>query len=55
VWFGTGSLAIQFWNIYSIVNGQGKSVRAPRDGANLKFTFRRIVNSKYVTPQNFKF
>jgi hypothetical protein len=54
VWFGTCSLAIQFWNIYSIVNGQGKSVRAPRDGVNLKFTFKKKSKLKVCHTSKFQ-
>jgi hypothetical protein len=44
-WFGTCSLAIQFWEIYSINNEQGKTIKEAWDGVNLRFTFRRTVDS----------
>jgi hypothetical protein len=44
LWFGTCFLAIPFWDIYSIVNEQGCTVRDVWDGVNLKFTFRRTVD-----------
>jgi hypothetical protein len=45
VWFGTCSLATQYWNIYSIINEQGKTVRDVWDRVNLRFTFRRTISS----------
>jgi hypothetical protein len=47
-WFGTCSLAIQFWKIYVIVNEQGRTVDEAWDGVNLKFTFRRTVNRELM-------
>jgi hypothetical protein len=44
--FGTCSLAIQYWEIYSIINELGKSVSGAWDGHHLKFTFRRTVDSR---------
>lgn len=41
-WFGSCGLAIQFWEIYSIINEQGKSVAVTWDGVNLKFTGRIV-------------
>jgi hypothetical protein len=35
VWFVTCSLVIQYWNIYSIINDQGKAVRDAWDGESL--------------------
>jgi hypothetical protein len=49
LWFSTCSLAIQYWEIYSIINEQGSSVRDAWDGNDLKFTFRRIVNSRIMS------
>jgi hypothetical protein len=43
-WFGSCSLAIQYWDLYSIINEQGCTIREAWDGTNLKFTFRRTVN-----------
>jgi hypothetical protein len=48
-WFGTYSLAIQFWDVYSIVNEQGKTVRDAWDGINLKFSFRRTIDNRIMT------
>jgi hypothetical protein len=44
LWFGTCSLAIQYWNIYSIISDQGKTVSEAWDGVKLKFTFSRTVD-----------
>jgi hypothetical protein len=44
LWFGTCSLAIQYWNIYSIISDQGKTVSEAWDGVRLKFTFSRTVD-----------
>jgi hypothetical protein len=38
-------LVTQYWNIYSIINEQGKTVRDVWDGVNLRFTFRRTISS----------
>jgi hypothetical protein len=46
LWFGSCSLAIQFWDIYTIINEQGCSVNEAWDGFHLKFTFKRIVDSR---------
>jgi hypothetical protein len=43
-WFGSCSLAIQFWGIYSIINEQGSTISDVRDGVNLKFTFKRTMD-----------
>jgi hypothetical protein len=48
-WFGSCSLAIEFWEIYFIVNEQGKIMSEAWDGINLKFTFRRSVDSRLMT------
>jgi hypothetical protein len=45
-WFGSCSLAIQFWNLYSIVNEHGKTLKEAWDGDSLKFTFRRTVDRR---------
>jgi hypothetical protein len=42
--FGTCYLAIQYWNIYSVVNEHEKTIMDAWDEANLKFTFRRTVS-----------
>jgi hypothetical protein len=46
IWVGNSSLAIQFWDIYSIVNEQNKTLAELWDGVNLKCTFRRCVDSR---------
>jgi hypothetical protein len=43
-WFGSCSLAIQFWDTYSIVNEKGKTISEAWVGVNLKFNLRRVVN-----------
>jgi hypothetical protein len=45
LWVGTCSLAIQYWNVYSIICEQGKTVCEAWDGENLKSSFRRIVDA----------
>jgi hypothetical protein len=47
-WFGTCSLAIQFWEVYSIINEHGKTVRDAWDGHHLRFTFKRTVDSRLM-------
>jgi hypothetical protein len=47
-WFGFCILAIQFWEIYSIVHEKGISVKNVSDGVNLKVTFRRTVDHKLM-------
>ncbi|TVU34487.1 hypothetical protein EJB05_16322, partial [Eragrostis curvula] len=51
-WFGTSSLAIQFWELYVIVNEQNSSIDDVWDGSNLKLTFRRTVNEKGMMAWN---
>jgi hypothetical protein len=46
-WFGS-SLAIQFWNLYSIVNEHGKTLKDVWDCESLKFTFRRTVDRRTI-------
>jgi hypothetical protein len=47
-WFGTCSLAIQYLEIFSIVNEQGCTIREAWDDTNLKFTFRRTINRRVL-------
>jgi hypothetical protein len=47
-WFENCNLAIQFLEVYSIVNEHGKTVEDAWDGYNLKFTFRRIINRRVM-------
>jgi hypothetical protein len=42
-------LAIQYWEIYTIVNEQNITLKNAWDGENLRFTFRRTVNSRLMT------
>lgn len=44
-WLGNSSLAIQYWELYVIVNENNKSVHELRDGSDLRCTFRRTVDS----------
>jgi hypothetical protein len=46
-WFGS-SLAIQFWNLYSMVNERGKTLKDAWDCESLKFTFRRTVDRRTI-------
>jgi hypothetical protein len=43
-WLGPSSLAIQYWDIYVILNEKNKTVQELCDGRNLKCTFRRSVD-----------
>jgi hypothetical protein len=47
-WFGSCSLAIQYWEIFSIVNEHGITIREAWDGVNLRFSFRRTVDSRVM-------
>jgi hypothetical protein len=47
-WFDSCSLAIQFWELYTIVNEQDVSLREAWDGENLRFTFRRTVGERLM-------
>jgi hypothetical protein len=46
VWLGSSSLAIQYWEIYCIVNEQNRSIDPLWGGVNLKCTFRRCVDNR---------
>jgi hypothetical protein len=48
LWFGSCSLAIQYWEIYSIINEQGCSVCDAWDGSQLRFSFRRTVDDRLM-------
>jgi hypothetical protein len=54
VWFwedmllGTCSLAIQYWELYCIVNEKSSIIADLCDGVNLKCTFRRCVNLRLM-------
>jgi hypothetical protein len=41
-WFGTTSLAIQYWPLYVIANEKGKTIATSWDGVELKFSFRKF-------------
>lgn len=45
-WLGTSSLAIQYWDVYVIVNEKAGIVSGLWDGHNLKCTFRRTVDAR---------
>ncbi|KAM3272212.1 hypothetical protein ACQJBY_042422 [Aegilops geniculata] len=47
-WFGSCSLAIQFWEIYTIANEHNQPIADLWDGTNLKITFRRCVDNKLL-------
>jgi hypothetical protein len=47
-WFESCSLAIQFWDLYIIVNEQDKTVQDAWDGVDLKFIFRRTVDIRLI-------
>jgi hypothetical protein len=46
VWLGSSSLAIQFWDIYCIINEQGRTITELWDGNQLKCTFHRCVDRR---------
>jgi hypothetical protein len=43
-WYGNAPLVVLYWDIYMIVNQQGKTIFELWDGLQLKCTFRRIFN-----------
>jgi hypothetical protein len=43
-WFGSCSLAIQYWELYFLVNEQNRSIADLWDGSSLKVTFRRCFD-----------
>jgi hypothetical protein len=48
-WIGSSSLAIQYWELYYIVNEQNKSIADLWDGVNLKYTFYRCVDRRLLS------
>jgi hypothetical protein len=46
-WIGTFILAIQYWELYYLINKQNKSIVELWDGTNLKCTFRRCVDIRF--------
>lgn len=47
-WFGSSSLAIQFFDIHTIYNEQNAAIRDAWDGTQLKITFRRGFSNKMM-------
>ncbi|KAL6639026.1 hypothetical protein ACP70R_022756 [Stipagrostis hirtigluma subsp. patula] len=47
-WLGSSSLAIQFFEIYSLVNEKNKTIEQLWDGSVLKCSFRRCFDSRQV-------
>lgn len=47
-WLGTSNLAIQYWEIYILINEKSKTVFELWDGSNLKCTFRRGVDKRLM-------
>jgi len=47
-WFGNSSLAVQFWQLYTINNEQGATISQVWDGVDLKLTFRRAVSQQLM-------
>lgn len=45
---GKSSLAIQYWDLYIIVNEKNRTVHDLWDENNLKFTFTRIIVIDYL-------
>jgi hypothetical protein len=43
-WFGSSSLAIQYWELYCLANEQFTTLANLWDGQNLKITFRRCFD-----------
>jgi hypothetical protein len=46
LWIGSSSLAIQYWELYCIVNEHNKTIADLWNGTNLKCTFRRCVDRR---------
>jgi hypothetical protein len=47
-WLGSSSLAIQFWELYVIVNEKSATIQELWDGESLKCTFRRTVGERLM-------
>lgn len=47
-WLGTSSLAIQFWDLYVIVNEKTSTVADLWDGDELKCTFKRTEGQQVL-------
>jgi len=48
IWFGTCSLAIQFWDLYVLSNQKNVSVAEVWDGEELKISFRRRISLRLM-------
>jgi hypothetical protein len=48
LWLGSSSLAIQYWELYCIVNKQGKIIVELWDGVDLRWTFKRCVGPRLM-------
>jgi hypothetical protein len=48
MWLGSSSLAIQYWDLYCIVNEKSGTIAELWDGVSLKCTFRRCVNLRMM-------
>ncbi|TVU21933.1 hypothetical protein EJB05_31604, partial [Eragrostis curvula] len=46
IWVGSSSLAVQFWELYIIVNEKTATIADLWDGVDLKCTFRRTVSDR---------
>jgi hypothetical protein len=47
-WFGSCSLAIQYLEVYFLVNEQNKTIADLWDGSSLKMTFRRCFDHRLM-------
>jgi hypothetical protein len=45
-WLGSSSLAVQFWDLYVIVNEKTGTIQELWDGVSLKCTLRRTVGDR---------
>lgn len=48
VWFGSSSLAVQFWPLYIICNECNATIADIWDGHTLKLTFRRTFSQSMM-------
>jgi hypothetical protein len=46
LWLGSASLAVQYWELYTIVNEQTKTIAEVWDDTSLRCTFRRCVDRR---------
>jgi hypothetical protein len=47
-WFGSYSLAIQYWKVHFLINEQNKTIAELWDGESLKVTFRRCFDHRLM-------